>query len=205
MADTARKRTLEMMASDREVAVEMYLRGSTHQEIADYVNSRRDPEQHISRSQVRYDIDAAMKEWHEANVEKTGVHIATELARLRILETEAWKQFRVVSELGEEEIQTIEQLVTPSSEDSVAAELAVTKRITTARSSRELALQWFKQLCSIAEQRQRVLGISKLSVEVNKTTRTIVKAYVGIDPGELWGAKPALTHASVIEGEVEDG
>lgn len=85
------KRLPAEQEADRHWMVAEVARGRTYQEIADELNSKR--AYHLSKEQVRLDVQSAIVEWKRENMENIDAVIGKELARLEMLEARVLEDY----------------------------------------------------------------------------------------------------------------
>jgi hypothetical protein len=86
----ANKRSEAERERDRVEIARLYLRGWSHQAIADRVNEQYPIECQISRSQITYDIGVIVERWRESELADIDQAKARELAEIDQLEKTAW-------------------------------------------------------------------------------------------------------------------
>jgi hypothetical protein len=85
---TVHKRSIAQRQADLVRITELYLLGSTHDQIAEILSSERDYS--ISRSQITLDVQAVLQAWHERYVGDINAATASTIIKLDKLETTYW-------------------------------------------------------------------------------------------------------------------
>lgn len=199
---TANKRTKDQIEADRELAIELYNRGYTQQEIADYISSTS--EYSISRSQVKQDLNVVRKRWIESQIGTYQEMVNRELSRLDSFERELWSSWRdskgtITKERVEKVARDIENEVGDVESDELVR-LVVDRVVTTTEDSlgdtRLLELIFKTQ-----QERRKLLGVyapAKFDVDIRETLN--IKTYSGdVSPND-WPDSPP----KIVEGEFSD-
>lgn len=198
------KRTAEQVEQDREVAMELYLQGYSHQAIANRLNEGRPYE--LTRRQISYDIEEVRKRWIEGQREKYDAYVNQELARIDIFEREAWEAWRASGgKISEETI--IEQLRSIGEDKS--PELIVTEIKRHIKDSVGDP-RFLEAVFKAQQERRKILGIyapAKLGIKIDEEKRIIVKGYSTVDVSpDAWpdpprGSSNLKLSDGIIEGE----
>jgi hypothetical protein len=104
---TRNKRTKPQRKADRLVIADMIVRGKSYRQIHDYLKELRDYK--ISYSQVRYDAGVIQKQWVEEYLTDINEMKAKELARIDVIEQEAWEAWerskRTIAKTEKEQVE----------------------------------------------------------------------------------------------------
>jgi len=87
------KRLDREIERDRLVAADLFLKGKSHQEIADFVNQSYPPERQVSRRQVSYDLQHMIGIWQARAADDIGRLRAEQLAKIDKLEQTYWESW----------------------------------------------------------------------------------------------------------------
>jgi hypothetical protein len=182
--------------SDGELAliVRSDLQGLTSGEIADlfFAQTRRS----LDARTIRMVLKEQNEVWRSETRRNTDLAYHQELARLDMMENEAWRQYQACG--GMRRRKDIEQEVI----DPEGGRTSTTRTETV--DDPELALKWFKELQKLQQARRKILD---LETAINFTQNNVyaVKGYAGWTPDE-WPDPPenqSRLGDGVIEGEYE--
>jgi intergrase/recombinase len=184
------KRTSTQLARDRKRTAELALQQFTHQEIADILAQETGIA--VSRRQISYDMSVIKRDWVETQRASIGELLATELARIDVLERTIWKA--MFDSAAEKERTIVEKVARrigdADGEDEY--EMAV-RKITQMLEKTTISPAYFQQIQECQKERRRLLGLyAPKLIGVQKTVK--IKSYAEISPGD-W---PENT----IEGEL---
>ena len=188
--NTAPKRSKMQIQVDRALTMDMVLQGYTHQQIADAVFESTGTR--LSRKTIGSDIVVIRRQWLEKQQDKYNFLINRELARMDMVEGEAWQAWK--NSCAPLEQKTIEEIAKAVDDDF---ELIVDRVVTMTRDKNVGDPRFLNTVLEIQKERRRLLGLyapSKLGLDITKKSELTINGYGAVSPAR--STPPALRQSS---------
>lgn len=145
------KRSILQRENDLQLTAEMHLKGHSSYDIANHLNATRTYS--LSRQQIDNDINEIHKRWEVKYGGKTHKVRLKELAKLDILEAEAWAAWKNSQRDGKEQMQV--------SSPAPNGGAVISKTIKSAK-QRDGDAKFLKVLLDVSERKAKLLGLDKV-------------------------------------------
>lgn len=191
---SAPKRKRIQREKHREMMTDFVLKGWTQQKIAEYLE--------ISQAQVSYDLKQIRKEWRERSYENVGEHKAIAMAKLDLIEKEAWEAWDKSKE--DEEIETAEKIIAEiersAREDGENTKSANNRNKATKRvRKRDGNAVFLAKILDVCKERHSILGLNQTKPTESHKPEDILRAYT-----EALANSVINQHQSVSKDSDED-
>jgi hypothetical protein len=196
----APKRTKAQILRDRERVTELLLMGHTQKQIRDMLYKETGIE--LSLTTIRVDIGVIRDKWREKTAANFEALMNEELARLKILESEAWRAWRASCE--DKQRMVIEKIAREF-EGEAEPELIIA-RVTETLDGSAGDPRFLDKVIDAQKERRRLLGLyapAKLGIDVRAKQELVIKGYAIRDVSpDVW---PEVVEGQIIKGALEDG